>query len=69
MYNKISSCVKSGDLRTPIKRRCVSMDLANIEMILKIILLALKIAILVEYIIKSKKYKKSRSKSRKDKRL
>ena len=43
------------------------MDLANIEMILKIILLALKIAILVEY-IQSKKYKKNHRYSRKDKR-
>ena len=59
--------MKSGDLRTPIKRRCVSMDLANIEMILKIILLALKIAILVEY-IQSKKHKKNHRYSRKDKR-
>lgn len=43
------------------------MDLANIEMILKIILLALKIAILVEY-IQSKKHKKNRSNHRKDER-
>ena len=35
------------------------MNLANIEMILKIILLALKIAILVKYIIESKKHKKT----------
>ena len=43
------------------------MNLANIEMILKIILLALKIAILVEY-IQSKKHKKNRRYSGKNKR-
>ena len=44
------------------------MNLANIEMILKIILLALKIAILVKYIIESKKHKKNRRYSGKNKR-